>query len=180
MTTLIVIDAQHDDDEQPVITIPEGSLSLGDAAGVSWYRIPEGSLPPEGSREPTETELEVAKLELPAIRMLKASARRRIDREVGGVHEILADQARQIEALTALVARMATDYLGGTEMNGETKSTYLQRVESIVAALDSGALTLRGDLESPDDMLLRLLDRANRINEIIGDDYLYRRDALLS
>lgn len=179
MTTLIVIDAQHDD-EQPVIPIPEGSLSLGDAAGVSWHRIPAGSLPPDGSRSPTDEELAQARLELPAVRMLKANARRRIETEVGCVHDIIADQARQIEALTALVCRVAADYLDGTEMSPEVRESYRDRADAVVAALDSGHLTLRGGLEDPVDMIMRLLTRSNRINEIVASEYLPRRDALMS
>src|SRR5690554_74494 len=144
---------------------PQGDQ--GWAAGVLWYQDADA---PEGSREPTEQERAAALLELPAIRQLKANARRKIEAEMGDLHELVADQAKQIEALTALVSRMAADYLGGTAMSEETKGVYLARVESIVSALDSGSLTLRGDLEAPDAMLMRLLGRANRINEIIADE----------
>lgn len=180
MTSLIVINRNTDTEEPTEIQLPEGTLSLGHAAGLDWFRLPAGASAPEEARAPAEEEVEVALLELPAIRRLKEAARRRIEREVGDLHEILADQARQIEALTALVARMATDYLGGAAMSEETKAAYLARVESIVSALDSGSLTLRGDMEGPDAMILRILGRANRINEIIAEDYLPRRDALLS
>ncbi len=181
MSQLIVIDRTNDDPENPLeIQLPEGTLALGHAAGVEWHRLAEGSLVPGGARAPTEEELDAALLELPAIRRLKEAARRRIEREVGDVYEILADQARQIEALTALVSRMAADYLGGTAMDEATKGTYLQRVETVLAALDSGGLTLRGDMEGADAMIMRVLGRANRINEIVGQDYLPRRNALLS
>lgn len=173
--TLFVIDPSHDDEPQAVA--PTGAVSLGHAAGVRWYKY--GSIPPEG-REPTVSEREKAMLELPAIRTLKANARRRIEYEVGDLHEIIADQARHIEALTALGARMAADYLGGTQMSAETKSDYLARVEAIVGAMDSGSLMLRGEAEGADDMLMRLLDRTNRTNRIVIDEYLPRRDEVLS
>lgn len=149
----------------------------GWAAGVLWYRDADA---PEGSREPTEEELAIALLELPAIRQLKASTRRKIEAEVGDVHELLADQAKQIEALTVMVCRMAADYLGGTAMNDATRATYLARVESVVSALDSGSLTLRGAAEGPDDMLARVLARTSRINQIVGEEYLPRRNEVLS
>lgn len=180
MTTLIVINAQHDDDEQPVIALPGGSLALGEAAGLNWYRIPKGEAAPEGSRAPTEAEINRAKLELPAIRALKANARRRIEGEIGDLHEIVADQARQIEALTALVCRVSADYLGGAEMPAEVREAYRERAVAVVSALDSGALTLRGSLEDPVDMIMRLLARSNRINEIVAEEYLPRRDGVLS
>jgi len=156
---------------------PQGAQPLGHAAGVRWYK--DATIPAEG-REPTDEELSAALLELPAIRQLKAAARRKIEREVGDVHEILADQAKQIEALTALVSRMAADYLGGTVMDEATKTTYLQRVETIVGALDSGSLTLRGDMEGADTMIMKVLERSNRINEIIAQEYLPRRAGVLS
>lgn len=180
MTQLIVIDRTPDGSDEPLeVQVPDGTLALGYAAGLAWYRLPEGTLGPSGSRAPTAAELDQATLELPAVQRLKQATRRRIEREVGDVYEILADQARQIEALTALVCRLSADQLGGTAMSETTKSTYLARAESVVAALDSGALTLRGDAESADDMLEKVMARADRINRIVAADYLPRRRALL-
>jgi hypothetical protein len=150
--------------------------SQGWAAGVLWYRDTDA---PEGSREPTEQERAAALLELPAIRQLKASARRKIEAEMGDLHEIVADQAKQIEALTALVSRMTADYLGGTTMDDTTKATYLARVEMVVGALDSGQLVLRGDQEGTDDMLVKVMARTSRINQIVGTEYLPRREGVL-
>src|SRR5690554_5990793 len=150
--------------------------SQGWAAGVLWYRDADA---PEGSREPTEQELSVALLELPAIRQLKASTRRRIEAEMGDLHEIVADQSRQIEALTALVCRMAAEYLGGTAMDEATKATYAARVETVVAALNTGDLVLRGDTEGGDDMLAKVMGRTSRINQIVAEEYLPRRDEAL-
>jgi hypothetical protein len=178
---LVVIDRTPNDGDEPADNqLPEGAISLGHAAGVEWHRIPDGETPPEGSREPTEQELAAALLELPAIRQLKAATRRKIESEMGDLHEIVADQSKQIEALTALVCRMAAEQLGGTAMDAATKATYLARVEMVVGALDSGALVLRGDQEGADDMLARVLARTSRVNQIVGEEYLPRRNELLS
>lgn len=163
-----------DDAQQPD---PQGAQALGHAAGVRWYK--DATVPADG-RAPTDEELSVALLELPAIRHLKSAARRRIEREVGDVHEILADQAKQIEALTALCARLAADYLGGTPLDTQRKTGYLARVEGIVAALDSGQLVLRGDAEGADEMIGRVMGRSSRINRIVTEEYLPRRDEVLS
>jgi len=168
------IDTTIDDAPRPS---PQGAQSLGHAAGVRWYK---GDPVPAEGRAPTEAELSTALLELPAIRQLKARARRRIESEVGDLHEIVADQAKQVEALTALVCRMAAEQLGGTAMDAATKATYLARVEMVVGALDSGALVLRGDQEGADDMLAKVLARTSRVNEIVGEEYLPRRNELLS
>jgi hypothetical protein len=180
MTSLIVINRNTDTEEPTEIQLPEGTLPLGDAAGLSWFKIPHGALAPSGSRAPTAEELARAHLELPAIRQLKASTRRKIEAEVGDLHEIVADQSKQIEALTALVCRMAAEQFGGTAMDQATKDTYLARGEMVVGALDSGALTLRGDQEGADDMLAKVLARTSRVNEIVGEEYLPRRNELLS
>jgi len=156
---------------------PQGAQSLGHAAGVRWYKAE--TIPAEG-RAPTADELATANLELPAIRSLKASMRRKIEAEVGDLHEIVADQAKQIEALTVMLCRLSAEYLGGTVMSDTAKTTYLARVENVLSGIDSGALQLRGDLEGADDMLKKTLARTNRINEIVGGDYLPKRDGVLS
>lgn len=156
---------------------PEGAQSLGHAAGVRWYKA--DTIPTEG-RAPTVDELATANLELPAIRNLKASARRKIETEMGDLHEIVADQAKQIEALTVMLCHLSAEYLGGTVMSDTAKTTYLARVENVLSAIDSGALQLRGDLESTDDMLEKTLARTNRINQIVGSEYLPRRGEVLS
>ncbi|MDT0499716.1 MULTISPECIES: hypothetical protein [unclassified Halomonas] len=180
MSQLIVIDRTPNDADEPAdIQLPEGALALGSAAGLAWYKLPHGALAPSGSRAPTTDELAAARLELPAVMRLKQAARRKIEREVGDLHEVVADQARQIEALTALLCRLTADQLGGTAMDVATRDRYLARAESVVAALDSGELTLRGDAEGTDDMLAKVVARANAINEIITAEYLPRRRALL-
>ena len=163
----------QDDERQPT---PVGADYLGYAAGARWYKA--DAVPAEG-RTPTDAELAAANLELPAIRNLKASTRRKIEAEVGDLHEIVADQAKQIEALTVMVCRLSAEYLGGTAMTADDKTTYLSRVEDVLAAIASGDLVLRGDLEGADDMLQKTLARTNRINEIVGAEYLPRRNEVL-
>ncbi|WP_237673692.1 hypothetical protein [Vreelandella profundi] len=166
---LFVIDQAQDEQLRP---LPSGAQDLGFAAGVRWVK---SSFTPAGTRTPTADERAAAGLELPAIRQLKAAARRKIEAEMGDIHDLLADQSKQIEALMALICRLSADYLGGTQMTDELKSVYAARVEAVVTGLDSGALLMRGELESADDMLSKTLLRANRINEIIAAEYLPRR-----
>lgn len=180
MTQLIVIDRSNDESEQPdTITLPDGALALGHAAGLAWYRLPHGALAPAGSRVPTPAEVDQARLSLPAVLSLKASVRRRIEADVGGVHELIADQAKQIEALTALTARLAVEHFGGQAVSEEDRANYLARWQAVIDALDSGDVTMRSDEEPAGDMIMRVLSRSSRINKIIADEYLPRRDALL-
>lgn len=170
MSLFVIEPVDTEVDERP--PEPEGAQSLGHAAGVSWCKA--DSIPTEG-RAPTVDELATANLELPAIRSLKASTRRKIEAEVGCLHDIVADQAKQIEALTVMLCRLSAEYLGGSVMSDAAKTTYLARVENVLSAIDSGELQLRGDLESTDDMLEKTLARTNRINQIVGNEYLPSR-----
>lgn len=173
---LFVID-QPADEEESAQPAPAGAEAIGQAAGVHWYR--DTTIPAEG-REPTDDELAAALLQLPAIRQLKQMARRRIEAEVGDVYDLLADQGKQIEALTALVARMAVEYYGGEAASEETRANYLARSQAVVDALDSGGVSMRSDAEPAYDMIMRALNRSGQINRIIADDYLPRRDQVLS
>lgn len=175
MKTFVIEPIESEDGARP--SEPQGSRALGHAAGVRWYQA--DTIPSEG-REPTPDELAKASIELPSIRQAKESVRRKIQGEMGDLHDIVADQAKQIEALTALVSRMAAEYFGGTQMSVESKFTYLARVESVIAALDSGAQRIRGDMEGADDMLQKMLLRTSRINEIVETEYLPRRAGVLS
>ena len=175
MPLFVIEPTDTNDAERP--PEPQGAQSLGHAAGVRWYKA--DAIPEEG-RGPTAEELAAANLELPVIRSLKASTRRKIESEVGDLHEIVADQAKQIESLTVMLCRLSAEYLGGTVMDSTTKTTYLGRVENVLAAIANGELVLRGDLESTDDMLQKTLGRTNRINEIVGSEYLPRRSEVLS
>lgn len=173
---LFVTETSNDlEDTGPPVT-PEGAVPLGQAAGLRWYRADR--VPTEG-RTPTTDEVSTAMLELPAIRSAKAAARRRIASEVGDLHEIIADQAKQIEALTVMLCRLSAEYLGGTAMTDDQRTRYLTRVETVLGAIETGGLTLRGDVEAADDMLQKTLARTNRINQIIADSYLPQRSRLI-
>lgn len=173
---IFVIDQPVGDEEETRKPTPEGAEPIGQAASVRWYRA--DAIPAEG-REPTDDELSAALLELPAIRQLKQAARRRIEREVGDVHDIQADQGKQIEALTALLTRMAVEYLGGEPMSVDTKAAYLARAESVVTALDTPGVTLRSDAEDAGDLILRAMSRSSRVNQIVAEEYLPRRDEVV-
>lgn len=123
--------------------------------------------------------MSAAMLELPAIRQLKAAARRRIEREVGDVYDLLADQAKQIEALTALLSRMAVEYYGGASPTEEQRQNYLERSEAVIAALDSNDTLMRADAEPAYDLIMRSLGRSSLINKIVSEDYLPRRNEVM-
>ena len=75
---------------------------------------------------------------------------------------------------------MAAEYLGGPALSNEQRAAYLSRVSAVIEGLDNGTLKLRGDAEDTDDMLNRVLSRASRINEIVEEEYLTRRNTVMS
>jgi len=155
---------------------PPSAERLGWAAGVVW--IESESDPGEPWRAPTAQEFDAAKRELPALRTLKQAVNRRIEREVGDLHEVVADQARQIESLTMLVTRLVSEIWGEHDVPGPIKAAYTARAQAVLDAVDAGDLHLRGDYEDPEAMIQRIQQRASRINEIVGE-YLPKRDAIL-
>ena len=80
----------------------------------------------------------------------------------------------------ALTVRLGQIVLGSEQLDSDVQQRCLDRITPLAHALDDGTLTLRGDLEDPDAMLARMQARADRINDIIGAEYLPRRDELLS
>lgn len=176
MSIFVINQASEEDESKPRI-YPEGASYVGYAAGVEWF---SGDTIHKDGREPTEDELAAALLELPAIRQLKQMARRRIEESVGDLHDIQSDQSRHIEALTVMLCRLSAEYLGGTAMKESDKTSYLARVESILADIDSGKVTLRGNQGDVAEMLNQGLRRTSKVNEIVAADYLPRRDKVLS
>jgi len=47
----------------------------------------------------------------------------------------------------------------------------MARISDFCAAVDAGSITLRGDIEAPDAMMARLMDRYGRINQIVAEQY---------
>lgn len=164
------------DEDAPALEIPAGAIDLGQAGSLRWIRADS---PGEPWRAPTDEELEVAKRELPCVRMAKQALRRRIEREIGDDGDLIADQARQIESLTMLVTRLVAELWGGRTTDPAIKAAYISRAEAVVDAVDGGQLHLRGEYEDPAEMVARVTERSGHINRLAGEQYLPQRDALL-
>lgn len=164
------------DEDAPALQIPEDAMDMGQAGGLHWIRADD---PGEPWRSPTYAEMEAAKLELPAVRRLKNSVARRIEREVGCHDDLIADMGRELESLTMLLTRFVADAWGSRPIDPALKAAYVARVEAVVDGVDAGDINLRGDYESPEAFLARIQARRSAINTIIGEHYLPARDALL-
>lgn len=109
----------------------------------------------------------------------KQTLRKNIADEVGDLHDLLADQAKVIEFLFVLTARMAEEYLGGNTIPSAKKTEYLARVQAVTGALDAGGVTLRGDFTDPDTMLGEVIARTDTINTLVKTKYADQINALV-
>lgn len=109
----------------------------------------------------------------------KSALRAKIAEDVGDIHDLIADQAKTLEFLFVLVARMADEFLGGTAIPADRKAEYLARVQAVTGALDASAITLRGDYTQPDKMLQDVLGKTDLINKLVKSDYVDSLNALV-
>lgn len=110
---------------------------------------------------------------------LKQGLRQRISLDVGDLHDLIADQSKMLEMIYAMLSRLTVEILGGTQMEATTRDKYLQRASAVVSAMDSGAVTLRGNFEDMDQVLQVIMQRQSHINELVRDDYVVKLTELV-
>ena len=115
----------------------------------------------------TDAEKELLKLQRPN----KSFARMKLE-DVGDMQDFLADAMKMIEFNMMLTARLAGDVWGTNPIAPEIKTAYAQRNSGFLAAVDAGAITLRGDFDNMDMVMGRLLARVSQTNKIVRDAYV--------
>jgi hypothetical protein len=158
---------------------------LGEIDSWRYVSVPDGAEMPEQPEEiqwqpvdPTHELVEQLKRSRP-VSIAKRVVRERIETEVGDLHDLVADCMRLCEFSLALSLRVSHEVFSGERMPDETRTAYAQRVETVLGALDSGDVVLRGDLEDPDAMIMRLMERYTRISQLLADLYKPRIAELL-
>lgn len=101
----------------------------------------------------------------------KSFARMKIE-DVGDMQDFIADAMKLIEFNMMLTARLAGDLYGTNPIDSETKEVYKTRNKAFLDAVDSGAVTLRGDFDNMDVVMARLLERVSKTNQIVRDSYI--------
>lgn len=165
---------------------PDNDLTeLGVIDGWHYVSVPDGVTAPEQPPEiqwqdvtPT-VELDAQLRRLRPIGIKKAVLRRIIEEEVGDVHDLIADNMRMTEFALMMTLRVGREQLGGTPMTADEKSRYLERVDAVLAAVDTGDLLIRGDVENAENMMARLMPRYSRLNVLVRDEYKAEIDKLL-
>jgi hypothetical protein len=121
--------------------------------------------------ELTENEKDLLRKQVYAIGQ-KAGTRHFIAKDIGDVHDLLADAFKLIEFNMMLTARLAGDWLETNPIEPVTKAVYAARNKAFLDAVDGGEITLRGDFDNMDLVMSRLLARTSRSNEIARDYYV--------
>jgi len=150
------------------VSVPDGLEMPEQPEGIQWQVV----------AEPSTALIEQLKRARP-VSIAKDVVRRRIELEVGDVHDMVADCMRLCEFSIALSVRVSHEVLTGEQMAPAVREAYTDRVSTVKGALDSGAIVLRSDLEDPTQMMQRLMMRYTKINDLIAESYKPAVDELL-
>ena len=101
----------------------------------------------------------------------KSFARMKLE-DVGDMQDFIADAMKLIEFNMMLTARLAGDLWGTNPIEEAKKAEYAGRNKAFLDAVESGAITLRGDFEDMDTVMARLMGRVSTINELVRDHYV--------
>lgn len=174
-------DFRNADQGEPAVS----ATYLGEVGGWHYVSVPAGTelpeQPPEIDWQPVELDhalREQLKRTRP-VEMAKHVVREMIEQEIGDIHDLVSDCMRLCEFALALTLRVGSEVLTGEPMPTQTRATYTARVQSVLAAMDNGDILLRGDIEDPDQMMLRLMERYTRISQLLAAEYQPRIDELL-
>lgn len=150
------------------VSVPDGLEMPAQPEGIQWQSVDQ----------PSDALMEQLKRARP-VAIAKDVVRRRIELEVGDVHDMVADSMRLCEFAIALSVRVSHEVLTGEQMDPAVREAYTDRVSTVKDALDSGALVMRSDLEDPTQMMQRLMMRYTKINDLIAESYKPAVDELL-
>lgn len=140
-------------------------IKLGEIDGTSFVYIPDDVEPAKQHVDINFTKVTLTDEQKAALRKqsyavdLKAELRKQLDISVGDLADIVADQSKLNEFALVLLLRLTADYFGVQKMSDEVKATYQARVMSVLSAIDSGDLLIRGEFDNPDNMITEIAPR---------------------
>lgn len=170
--TIIQHSQVEDETETQLVTV------LGEIDNETYIHVPSSVVL---ANQPTEltftqvtltSELKKQLKEQSLVKMKKDSVRRKIEIEVGDVHDLIADCMKLIELNFVLTSRIAADYFGTSPIPEETKTVYAQRNQNMLNSIDSGQTKLRGSFEDVDKLMGDLIARYSKIQELVNSEYL--------
>lgn len=105
----------------------------------------------------------------------KINARNRIEAEVSDTLDIVADVSKRVALLERLVMRLANAQFSGVPLSEPFASGYAQLTAAYVQAVDNDVFKDRVDYENNIDVFTNLMQRFNKIGEIVHEEYLSRK-----
>lgn len=181
----VALDFRNTDADADAEDAPRATY-LDEVDGWRYVSVPDGAVMPEQPPEinweqvasPSYELIERLKRSRP-FAVAKGAVRESIEREVGDLHDLVADCMRLCEFSLALNLRVSNEVLAGTQMDATLRQAYTERVQTVLTAIDSGDVVMRSDIEDPVDMMMRLMARQTQLNVLMGEDYKPRVEDLL-
>ena len=153
----------------------EGARYLGNIDGWDYAYLPEAVEQDERLQatiiELSDTEKEEIKKQQ-FVSARKSYARLHIENDVGDVYDLIADAMKLIEFNLILSTRLAGEYFGTNPFDATTKEAFKTRNKMFLDAVDAGQITLRGDFEDMDAVMVKMFERVTKINTIVRDKYV--------
>jgi hypothetical protein len=107
--------------------------------------------------------------------LFKLRARYVIELEVGDISDLNADNNKQINVITGMLVRMYRKLISNVEIPPAIKSNYDTFTEMYGQAVDSGQYKDRTDLENPQELIMKLMERNAIIANIVNTEYFSKK-----
>lgn len=105
----------------------------------------------------------------------KAIARDRIGKEVGDIHDLLADVSKRLAMNERLLMRLTSDLLPALATDSYIKTNYGDMINSYLTLVDNGGIVDRVDYEDIREIFGDLVSKSNKIGKIVNEDYLQKK-----
>jgi len=102
----------------------------------------------------------------------KQILREHLEESAGDIYDMLADCMKMAEFSLMLTSRLAADYFGTEELTEEKRQEYSQRNQAFLDAVNSGSVTVRGDIDDPNEVLFRIMGRYSAVQNQVEKEYL--------
>lgn len=102
----------------------------------------------------------------------KQVLREHLEESAGDIYDMLADCMKMAEFSFMLTSRLAADYFKTEELEEEERQEYAQRNQAFLDAVNSGAVTIRGDIDNPNEVLFRIMGRYSEVQKKVEKEYL--------
>lgn len=171
-----------DSPEAAAEIVADPSIFLGEVDGRAYRYFPDdfdiaqaGEQDPEIDFKKEEDLPNDVRLQLRQqayAKFLKRDARKNIEEQVGDALDIIADLGQLIEFAIIAVSALWADKAGLVKLDDETIKNYGQRGASVLGFVSDGDLVLRSSYEDPTNMILTLLPRYSKVQQLVRDLYI--------